>query len=111
MEDKGKSPNYTANEISILGETSEEGDAVICYRTGGSNMNFAFKGRHEKTEGNKILVKYDDGETHEEEKTLVHKLVTLHSIQEGNLQLHFTKIIMKWVLVWHFLFFSCLLIS
>ena len=94
MGDKGKSPNYTANEISVLGETSKEGDAVICYRTG-SNMNFAFKGRHEKTEGNKILVKYDDGETREEEKTSVHKLVTLHSIQEGNLQLHFTKIIMN----------------
>ena len=109
MGDKGKSPNYTANEISILGETSEEGDVVLSYRTG-SDLKYAFKGHHEKTEGNKILVKYDDGETYKEEKRLVHKLVTLHSLKEGSfkqlLQLHFTKINMKWVLAWYLIFFS-----
>jgi len=71
--DKG---NYTADEISKLGETSKKGDNVLCYRTR-SNNNFAFKGVHKKTEGNKILVEYENKVTQKEEKRSCFKLVTL----------------------------------
>ena len=93
--DGDKGSNYTENKISPLGEKSEEGDVVLSYRTG-SSLKYAFIGHHEKTEGDKIWVKYEDGVTYKEEKTYVHKLVNLHSLQEGDFQLHFTKIILQW---------------
>ena len=88
----GDRGTYTTKKISKLGEKSEKGDVVLSYRTG-SDMRYAFKGQHTNTEGNKILVKYDDGVTKLEEKTKVHKLVTLYSLQiKGSFQIVYLHI-------------------
>ena len=66
------------SRISKAGVKSEEGDTILAYHKGG--RNYAFAGTHVATKGNKIYVRYDDGDTNWEDSTNVHKLVTLYSL-------------------------------
>ena len=66
---------FDAMQISYLGLKSKVGDVVLSYY--GKTPKYAHKGIHEQTSGNKIFVRYDDGDTAWEDVSGVHKLVPI----------------------------------